>query len=152
MRDAIAELKKYKAELNDKSVEFVRRLAEVGIPVIDENTAGTGCSTRIEVANNGSTSTARLIVEGKELLFIEFGAGVYYNGSVGGSPHPKGQELGYTIGSYGKGKGKQETWAYYDDSNELVLTHGTKAAMPVYKAGLEIRRQIIGIAKEVFGG
>lgn len=41
------------------------------------------------------------------MLFIEFGAGIHYNGSAGSSPHPKGNEFGYTIGSYGKGLGKK---------------------------------------------
>ena len=37
----------------------------------------------------------------------EFGSGVYHNGSVGTSPNPYGDDLGLTIGSYGKGHGKQ---------------------------------------------
>ena len=33
-----------------------------------------------------------------------------------------------------------------------VMSHGTQATMPVYKAGEEMRRQVLNIAKEVFGG
>lgn len=81
---------------------------------------------------------------------MEFGAGVYHNGSAGSSPHPKGSELGFTIGGYGEGMGKRQTWGFYEDS-ELRLTHGTPAIMPMYNALKTVCDEIAGIAKEVFG-
>ena len=155
---AIRQIRQYQNSLNDKCAEFVRRLAEVGIPVIDENIAAAqgdsdkGHNTYIKINSFGSYSQAQLIVEGKDLLFIEFGAGVHYNGSAGSSPHPLGEELGYTIGSYGKGKGANDSWVYISSAGDPVISHGTKSTMPVYKAGVEIRREILKIAKEVFGG
>ena len=155
---AIQQLREYQNSLNDKCAEFVRRLAEVGIPVIDENIAAAqgdsdkGHNTYIKINSFGSYSQAELIVQSNSILWIEFGAGVHFNGHLGSSPHPKGNELGYTIGSYGKGQGKNDFWFYYADSGEAVMSHGTQATMPVYKAGLEIKRQILKIAKEVFGG
>ena len=155
---AIQQIRQYQNSLNDKCTEFVRRLAEVGIPVIDENIAAAqgdsdkGHNTYIKINSFGSYSQAELIVESNSILWIEFGAGVHFNGHLGSSPHPKGEELGYTIGSYGKGQGKNDFWFYYADSGEAVMSHGTQATMPVYKAGLEIKRQILKIAKEVFGG
>lgn len=154
---SIQEIKQYQNSLNDKCAEFVRRLADVGIPVIDENIASAagdsdkGHNTYIKINSFGSYSQAELICEGSDILFIEFGAGIHYNGSAGSSPHPKGQELGYTIGSYGQGKGKNDFWFYYSDTGEAVMSHGTQATMPVYKASLEIRKNILQIAKEVFG-
>ena len=156
--NAIKQIQEYQRTLNDKCEMFVRRLAEVGIPIIDQNidsAAGDsdkGHNTYIKINSFGSYSQAQLIVEGKDLLFIEFGAGVHYNGNLGGSSHPKGKEMGYTIGSYGKGQGKNDFWFYYADSGEAVMSHGTQATMPVYKAGVEIRRQILKIAREMFGG
>ena len=156
--NAIKQIQEYQRTLNDKCEVFVRRLAEVGIPIIDQNIASSsgdsdkGHNTYIKINSFGSYSQAQLIVEGKDLLFIEFGAGVHYNGNLGGSPHPKGKEMGYTIGSYGKGQGKNDFWFYYADSGEAVMSHGTQATMPVYKAGVEIRRQILKIAREMFGG
>lgn len=155
--NAIKQIQEYKERLSNKCEMFVHRLAEVGIPIIDQNIAlaagdsDKGHNTYIKINSFGSYSQARLIVEGKDLLFIEFGAGVHYNGNLGGSPHPKGKEMGYTIGSYGKGQGKNDFWFYYADSGETVMSHGTQATMPVYKAGTEIRRQILKIAREVFG-
>ena len=157
LQQAIKQIEAYRDDLPRKCELFVRRLAELGIPVIDSNIAAAqGTSdknhyTYIKINSFGSYSQAELIVEGQGILFIEFGAGIYYNGSAGTSPHPLGQELGYTIGSYGQGKGKQNTWGYYNDSGEVILTHGTEATMPVYKASLEIRKQMLKIVKEVFG-
>lgn len=158
IQKAIDELNQYKDDIRRKNDEFVRRLAELGIPIIDQNIASaTGDSdkshdTYIKLNSFGDYSQAILVTEGKDLLFIEFGAGVFYNGSAGSSPHPKGAELGYTIGSYGKGQGKNDYWFYYADSGESVMSHGTEATMPVYKASVEIMQNIRRIAREVFGG
>lgn len=166
IQETIQKLKQYQNYLQRKSKELVQELANVGIPVINENMANanfkydskgiesgsdTSHTTRVEISSNGIVTMANLIVSGKELMFIEFGAGVYYNGSAGSSPHPKGQEFGMVIGSYGLGNGQKKVWGYIDDSGELVLTHGTKATMPVYKADLEIIQRYKEVAKKVFG-
>lgn len=156
IQNAINEVRKYQRELISKNEVFVRRLAELGIPVIDQNIAvaqgdsDKNHNTYIKINSFGSYSEAKLVVEGVDLLFIEFGAGIYYNGSAGTSLHPKGEEFGYTIGSYGKGKGKNDFWFYYADTGEAVMSRGTESTMPVYKASVEIIQNIRRIAREVF--
>ena len=87
--------------------------------------------------------------EGKAVAFIEFGAGVYHNS---GEPYPKPRPDGIVgIGQYGKGLGKRQAWGFKDDSGELVITHGNPAAMPMWYASEEMRKNILKIAKEVFG-
>ena len=74
-------------------------------------------------------------------------------GPVGSSPNPYGNDLGFTIGSYGKGYGKGQVWGYYADPENktgLVLTHGTPATMPMYNAAMEVMRKAVEIAKEVW--
>lgn len=158
-------VQRYQSTFDNKCKQFLRELAKVGIPVIDENMAqasftynngiqsgsNTEHSAYVRVYSKDGQFTAVLTLKGQEVLFIEFGAGTYYNGSVGSSPHPKGQENGFLIGTYGMGHGSQKVWGYYDDDGKLALTHGTKATMPMLKAGLEIREQVISIAKSVFG-
>lgn len=100
----------------------------------------------VTFSDDGTITT--VLATGKDVIFIEFGAGVYFNGSVGSSPHPKGHEFGFTIGSYGKGKGSRETWAYYTDG-KVQWTHGTKATMPVFKACEIIKLELPKIIKEV---
>lgn len=153
-------------ELPRKLTQFVKELAEVGIPVIDRNMAEASYTfdengvqsgadpshyTYVKLNSFGSYAQATLIVEGKDLLFIEFGAGVSYNGAVGNSPHPKGKEFGFTIGSYGKGYGSRKVWGYYAEGGELVLTRGVKATMPVYEAEMEIIKSVTNVARKVFG-
>ncbi len=157
IQNAIKEIEVYKRQLIERNELFVRRLAELGIPIIDQNIAAAqgdsdkSHNTYIKINSFGSYSEARLVVDGKDLLFIEFGSGVHYNGSAGTSPHPKGEEFGYTIGSYGKGQGSKEFWFYYADTGEAVMSHGTESTMPVYRASQEIIRNIRRIAREVFG-
>lgn len=157
IRNAINEIEVYKRQFVERNEVFVRRLAELGIPVIDQNIAAAqgdsdkSHNTYIKINSFGSYSEAKLVVEGVDLLFIEFGAGVYYNGSAGTSPHQKGEEFGYTIGSYGKGQGSKDFWFYYADTGEAVMSHGTEATMPVFRASQEIIQNIRGIAREVFG-
>ena len=156
IQNAVKELQKYKQSLISKNDLFVQRLAEVGIPVINANIAAAqgdsdkNHNTYIKLNSFGSYSRAVLVVEGADLLMIEFGAGIHYNTPAGTSPHPKGQELGYTIGSYGKGHGAEDYWYYQAESGETVRSYGTESTMPVYKASVEIRQKIRQIAKEVF--
>lgn len=89
--------------------------------------------------NKKGEMSITLRLQGEQAVFVEYGAGVYYNGEVGTSPHPYGVELGFTIGSYGLGQGKYETWGY-EKNGKYHITHGTPAAMPLYKAGVAIKQ------------
>lgn len=154
--DAIKEIEKYKERLYYKNDMFVRRLAELGIPIINSRiSAAMGDSdprhnTYIVVHSFEDYSEAKLVLEGRDILFFEFGAGIHYNGAAGDSPHPLGKEMGYTIGSYGKGYGARDSWVYRDDSGASHVSHGTQATMPMYKASLEIINNIRRIASEVY--
>lgn len=156
IQNAVKELERYKQSLISKNDLFVQRLAEVGIPVINANIAAAqgdsdkSHNTYIKLNSFGSYSRAELVVESSSILYIEFGAGAHYNTPAGTSPHPKGQELGYTIGSYGKGHGAEDYWYYQAETGESVRSYGTESTMPVYKASIEIRQKIRQIAKEVF--
>lgn len=166
INESIRQLQQYKNWLIKKTSQLAKELAEVGIPVIETNIADasytfdskgvrSGSNTEhysyVKLNNFGSYSQANLIVEGEEILFIEFGAGVYYNGEAGTSPHPKGQEFGFLIGSYGVGHGVQKVWGYYDETGALVMTRGVEATMPVLKAYQKIITDYISVAKKVFG-
>ena len=102
----------------------------------------------VSVDNRGSVTV--VVANGEDAVWIEFGAGVYHNGSPGSSPHPSGAELGFLIGGFGKGNGKKETWGYYEEG-ELKLTRGTPATMPMSRAITTVCDELSEIAKEVFG-
>lgn len=156
--EAIKQLKLLKQEISFKTIELINRLADIGIQTIESNKYSYGDSdfndmrsyAWLEYDGNGARVT--LVLSGKDVAFIEFGAGIHFNGSVGQSPNPFGSNLGYTIGSYGLGKGANDSWTYYDrELGRYKTSHGTKAAMPMAKADEEIKRQFVQIAKEVFG-
>lgn len=156
---AISELKAYKQEIRRKTEIFQNRfaqevanLAQAGFDAsyLDYHLDGetTPANVSVDVSNAGNTCF--VTANGEDAVWIEFGAGVYYNGNAGSSPNPWGEKLGYTIGSYGKGQGKRKVWGYYRDG-ELILTHGTPATMPMYNALKQACDNIWSIAREVFG-
>lgn len=106
-------------------------------------------NVQVSVEQKGNNVTL-IIADGKDAVFMEFGAGVYFNGPVGSSPNPLGTELGFTIGSYSTHKPDKEIWGYKGEDGEIHLTHGTPASMPLYKAVQSVTRDIERIAREVF--
>ena len=79
------------------------------------------------------------------LVWVEFGAGMHYNLSVGSSPHPWGNTMPLGIGDYGYGGGKHHAWAA-----PYGLSRGTKAQMPMYNACIQTEDIVEEVAKEIF--
>ena len=102
----------------------------------------------VSVDNRGSVTV--VVASGEDAVWVEFGAGVYHNGSPGSSPHPHGAELGMTIGGIGKGIGKKDVRPI-KENGELKLSRGTPARMPMALAITAVCNDIQSIAKEVFG-
>lgn len=156
---AIAELKQYKQEFLKKVEEYRKRVAEeiadnaslrFGSAAMEHTVRGTSRKPDVTVGVSEMGNISVVVANGEDAVWCEFGAGVYYNGSVGSSPNPYGKDLGFTIGSYGKGYGKGNAWGYYDEKGELVITRGTPASMPMYNAAQEVAKKAIQIAREVF--
>ena len=160
---AIDEVEKFKTEFQKKVDTYRMRIAdEIAVQasiyfdnsVMDDVINGSPRKPDVTVDWTDNGKIAVVVANGEDAVWCEFGAGVYHNGSVGSSPNPYGNDLGFTIGSYGKGRGQQKVWGYYTDPESktgLVLTHGTPASMPMYNAAQEVLRRSVEIAKEVFG-
>lgn len=155
---AIKELEQYKRDvirkstlLREKVAERIAELARSGFAgaVVDDLLQGGVKTAQVDVLLDNKDTVSLVIANGEDAVWVEFGAGVYHNGSAGSSPHPESSELGFTIGGYGKGMGKKEVWGYYED-NTLRLTHGTPATMPMYNAVKTACDEIADIAREVF--
>lgn len=157
---AIRELAQYKADFAQK-VELLRekvadRLAEEAQSgfngaVVDDLIKEKPKFADVKVSVNNRGNLSVIVADGEDAVWVEFGAGVYHNSSPGSSPHPNGAELGFTIGSFGHGRGKQQMWKFKNDDGKRVWTHGTPAAMPMYRAVQTVCDDIQSIAKEVFG-
>ena len=156
---AIKELADYRQDilkktdlLREKVAQRLADEAEKGFngAVLDDLLKGGTKFAQVDVSVDNRGSVTVVVANGEDAVWIEFGAGVYHNGSPGSSPHPSGAELGFVIGGFGKGNGKKDTWGYYEEG-ELKLTRGTPATMPMSRAITTVCDEISEIAKEVFG-
>ena len=157
---AIRELQEFKQDFLEKVDTYRKRIAEeiavnasmiFANSVVDDVIQGSPRRPDVQVTVDERGGISVVVANGEDAVWCEFGAGVYHNGSVGSSPNPLGTDLGLTIGSYGKGHGKQSAWGYYDEDGNLVITRGTPASMPMYNAVQEVARKSVEIAREVFG-
>lgn len=156
---AVQELRNYAKWVAGKTAELQERIATLianDARIVYNNSIADDLlsespiigNVRVVVQTNGNVTV--VIADGKDAVFMEFGAGVFYNGAVGSSPNPWGNELGLTIGSFGKGNGAKQVWGYRGDDGEIHLTHGAPASMPLYRAVQSVSRDIERIAREVF--
>jgi hypothetical protein len=154
INNAVKELRKYQSEITYKCQRFADKLAELGLQtaksVLEQHiySGETIGSLRIETDEKGEITRLRIVVESDAILFLEFGAGIKYSGTV----NPKAEELGYGPGTYpGKGHWNDPNgWWYMGDDGEWHHSFGIEAAMPMYNATVAMRQQIASIAKEVF--
>ena len=152
IRDYADWVKRKTDELRERVAYFIAKDASaVFNTAVADDLIGEGAvigSVNVVVEDNGNMTL--VIANGEDAVFMEFGAGVYYNGGVGSSPNPLGAALGYTIGSYGKGNGAKAVWGFKGDDGVLHLTHGVPASMPLYRALQSVVNDIEQIAREVF--
>lgn len=156
IKSAIKQLEQYRDSLKNKDELFVERLAVLGIPVIQEAISFSKSDSNKNVdkeiivgkSDNGKTQ-AVLRISGKDVLFFEFGSGIYHNPT--NTPHA--DKFGYGIGTYpGQKHAFDENGWWYRDSSGVHHSYGTEATMPMLKASNEIIRNIRKIAREVYGG
>lgn len=152
IQSAIKQLEKYKKQIGNKNRAMVDKLAKLGEEYIQENskyTENDPGTTSHRTKQNGTTSTSEVLWKGEQITFIEFGAGVYFNDNPHGSPHPKGVQMGMTIGDYGYHQGLKESWKKPDGE----WTHGTPAFMPMWRSVNSedgIAKMVPDVAREVF--
>lgn len=148
-KEKLKQFETYRVRLADE----IAREAEAifnSSSVDDIISGGSPHKADVSVSVTSSGNVSIIVANGEDAVWCEFGAGVYHNGSSGGSPNPYGSGLGLTIGSYGKGKGSQKAWGFADENGNIVITHGTPATMPMYKALLKVANKSISIARKVF--
>jgi len=156
---AIREVNRFKKDFQDKVDTYRVKLAEAIATaaifnfensLVDDVINGTPRKPDVKVSVSSRGNISVIAADGEDAVWCEFGSGVYNNGAVGVSPNPLGSELGFTIGSYGKGHGRQQAWGYRDEKGNIVITRGTPATMPMYNAVQEVLQKSVEIAREVF--
>ena len=143
------------SRLNDL---FARRLAEEGFDIASmciqstdhydhDKPVGT-----LEIIRDqtGEVSSCRLTFTGEQVLFIEFGAGFYWNDKA--IQTSWAEQFGYGVGTYpGQTHANDEGgWSYFGEDDRWHHTHGTEATMPMYNAKQSMRERFVQIAREVY--
>lgn len=147
--NAIKELERYTTWVAEKAEYLLEKLATLGAmsASIDFRTAYLEEQNDVEVRVEKTKDGYSILANGSQVMFIEFGTGVYWNGV---EPYPVPRPEGVLkIGEYGKGLGKNDYWWYTRDG-KAHYTHGTPAKMPMYRASQEIEREVEILAQEIF--
>ena len=151
----IRSLNHYQAELANKCERIRTQVAQLLATYADVSFNGATVNdhhspapTTVTVESNGDDVTI-VVASGDEAMFIEFGAGVHYNGS--GVPYATaGADFpGYAMGSYGNGNGTKDYWHYMTDGR-WHTTHGTVMQTPFHNALLEILPAVEDIVRSAF--
>jgi len=148
---AIAELEAYKNKIKRNLEDLIEHLAYVGAKEAAQRFGRSEYDGEndVQVSAKKTAKGYDVYAKGEAVAFIEFGAGVYYNGT---EPYPQERPAGIVgIGQYGKGFGKRNMWGYINKAGDLVLTRGTPSAMPMYHASQEMQKEIKTVARSVFG-
>lgn len=155
--------KKIEARKNNfanKGQIFLQKLAEAGLTVAQaqfrtaQYDGVNDVVVKVEVLDKNRVA---VVANGQAVAFIEFGTGISYP-----KEHPKAQQMGAVRGSFGQGKGNNESWTYYgetgtdgvairdSDKGTVVRTKGNPPARAMYYASQEMIGKITQIAEEVF--
>ena len=158
LQKAAKKVEAYRDQLIDNNAAFLSTLLSYGVREGYNHNNNVAKDydppdfERVDPLMSGGSSpkmSATLSLVGEDAAFVEFGAGVHFNGHPGDSPHDLGAELGFTIGSYGMHQGYNDYW-YYKEDGEWKKSHGTPAAMPLFRAKKEMEQRLVSVAKEAF--
>ena len=113
---------------NTKTHEVIQRKDNLGVWDLTETK--NGC---------------KVTIKGKDIVFVEFGAGAYYNH---GNENPLSEivEFETDIGTYGKGQGLNKYWFVAQN----LISCGTPMYMPIYRAILAVKPEVPTIVRKVF--
>ena len=151
-----AQLEAFKTKLKRLETELPRVLAEYGATVAKANFAsapydillsGAWSNANINVTAEQTDNGWRVLASGREVCFVEFGAGVWYNG--GGETYLGKRPDGVVgIGEYGSGHGKQNVWVF-GTGDDKTFTQGTPASNAMYYTAEELKRRIVDEARRI---
>lgn len=152
LNDAINALKSIEDDFMRKVDIFVRMLTNDGVQIARTwISTGAGAERNANVSymvsNDGYIIVAQIQMTGKDALFVEFGAGIYFNPS----DPPHASKYGMGVGTYpGQTHAFDNGWWYYGPNGESVYTHGTEGTYPMYHASENIQNNAIKKALQIF--
>ena len=152
--NTIKRLNAYRDSLPEKLRLIQQKLAYLGkvkvetsYPASDAYAMYQG-DRRYDVGVEPKENGFSIVLSGQAVAFIEFGAGVKY-----GDGYPGTKPAGIVpIGQYGKGHGQRQAWGFYNETNDVEITHGNPPAAVMYRTAQELREAVLMVAREVFAG
>lgn len=149
LEDAVKSVESFREKVVKLTELLPKALAEFGAVrakvLYDEspyNEDPSNVSVRAEPTENGWL----VLAEGEAVCFVEFGAGVHYNGNESYRGIRPPGIVG--IGEYGDGRGKQDVWAY-GKVKPVKWTHGTPASNSLYYTASEMEQRITETARKI---
>lgn len=155
IKSAIKELDDVKQRLKRAQELIVDRLAEYGAlraslyySVAQMN--DDDVRPEISVVVDRSNMIATIYAKGKDVGFIEFGAGSRF----AGQQHPLNSEFGTGPGTWSDGPNGKGHWDdpkgwWYGLAGQSKHTYGQPAAMAMYQASLDMQQETERIVREV---
>lgn len=157
---AISRIDAFTKKLKKLDTELPRVLAEYGAEgaqvrfdtaIYDVLLNGAGTIADIRVTAEPIPDGFAVVANGREVCFVEFGAGVHFNGAESYKGTRPAEVKG--IGQFGQGKGKQNVWGYYNGfSGNLSLTYGTPASNAMYYTTRDMKRRLSATARRILRG
>ena len=147
---AVRELRQHSDWIKRKTEALAKRLAAYGLTQarIGYNAAVYEQDKHVEVSvENRGENTYAIVASGRDVLFLEFGSGVKY-----GEGHPLNAEMGMGPGTY-PGQTHVPTpgfWWYTGEDGKSHYSVGNAPSMVMYLTGMELEREVLNIAREVF--
>lgn len=145
-KEALKELRKYQSEVQKKLDEICRRLAEIGAQTAREHLVLANGNDSAEVlAPEKIENGYKIVMEGEDVYFIEFGTGEAANNS-----HEFSVSVPIYPGSWSDEHAEKfSTYRFWWYGGEKLTE--TPEYMPMYYASRRMRDEIPRIAKEVLG-
>ena len=155
---AIKELNAYKKEVETKTIALAQRLTDLGADIVRMKIVSMGAYDSGELLSgvdgyfSPSLNAGFIRVTSDHVAFVEFGTGV-----VGQqNPHQNGEYLSKASWAYASGSKIFTTqdgrvgWIYPTDDGGFRFTEGMVSRPFMYETAVELERQYMQIAKEVF--
>lgn len=152
IRNLQKQLQDYQKDLTKKCEEFVRRLAEKGVEIAKMKIADYDAIYTGELLASINSEQGAVIQNGATWIvytncpwakFVEFGTGI-----VGEhSPHPNTSIVGW---KYDANEHGEKGWFYFRDG-EWHWTKGMPSRPFMHETAMDLRKEIVKTAKDVFG-
>ena len=154
---AIKELNAYKKEVETKTVALAQRLTDLGAEIVRMKIVSMGAYDSGELLSgvdgyfSPSLNAGFIRVTSDHVAFVEFGTGVVGDGTYTNGEYLSKASWGYATGSkiFTTQDGRVG-WIYPTDDGGFRFTEGMKSRPFMYETALELERQYMQIAKEVF--